>query len=97
MRSVRQFNVIPAVPPSLQALTEVATNLHWTWDRDTLALFERLDPVAWRRIGRDPLRLLAEITTYRWAELAADPGVVTATQAAADRLHDAMEAPRWFQ
>ena len=56
MRSVRQLNVIPAVPPALQALTEVATNLHWTWDRETLALFERLDPVVWRHTGRDLMR-----------------------------------------
>ena len=52
MRSVRQFTVVPAVPAALQALTEVATNLHWTWDRETLALFEQLDPAAWRRTGR---------------------------------------------
>ena len=62
MRSVRQFTVIPAVPPALQALTEVARNLHWTWDRDTQRLFQQLDPTLWARTGRDPLRLLAEIT-----------------------------------
>ncbi|MEN9646783.1 MAG: glycogen phosphorylase [Actinomycetota bacterium] len=97
MRSVRQFNVIPAVPAPLQTLTEVASNLHWTWDRDTQALFERLDPAAWKASGRDPLRLLVTITAARWAELAADPQVVADVQAAADRLHDAIGSPRWFQ
>jgi starch phosphorylase len=58
MRAVRQFNVVPAIPPSLQALTELAFNLHWTWDRDAKALFERLDPVLWKSTGNDPLRLL---------------------------------------
>lgn len=97
MRSVRQFNVIPAVPPVLQALTEVATNLHWTWDRDTQRLFQQLDPVLWNRTGRDPLRLLAEISEARWNVLAADSAIIEATAAAHGRLRDAIEAPRWFQ
>lgn len=97
MRSVRQFTVIPAVPSNLQTLTQVASNLRWTWDRDTQALFERLDPALWKATGRDPLRLLAAISAPRWAELSADETVVAAAQAASDRLHDAMESPRWFQ
>jgi starch phosphorylase len=97
MRSVRQFTVIPAIPATLQALTEVATNLHWTWDRDTLQLFHRLDPVLWSSTGGDPLRLLAEITESRWHDLAADQGIIEATAAAAERLRDAIESPRWFQ
>ncbi len=97
MRSVRQFNVIPAVPAPLQALTEVASNLHWTWDRDTQTLFEELDPNAWKLTGNDPLRLLATITAARWAELATDAHIIDATAAAAERLRDAIESPRWFQ
>ena len=97
MRSVRQFNVIPAIPEPLNALSELAANLHWTWDRETTALFARLDPVLWKRTRRDPLRLLAEISATRWSELAADPEVVAATDAAAHRLRDAITSPRWFQ
>ena len=97
MRAVRQFNVVPAIPPSLQALTEVAFNLHWTWDRAAKVLFERLDPALWKSTGNDPLRLLASITEARWAELAADPSIVAAVDAVAAGLRDAVEAPRWFQ
>lgn len=97
MRSVRQFNVVPAIPAPLQALRRLAGNLHWTWDRDTIALFQRLDPVLWRRSGRDPLRLLAAISDDRWRELADDADVVAAVRAAEQRLVDAIEAPRWFQ
>ena len=97
MRSVRQFNVIPAVPPVLQALTEIATNLRWTWDRDTQQLFQQLDPPLWARTGRDPLRLLAEISEQRWDVLAHDPSIIEAVGAAHTRLRDAIESPRWFQ
>src|SRR6476661_2718336 len=97
MRAVREFKVVPAIPEALTALTELATNVHWTWDRETQALFERLDPAEWARTGRDPLRLIAAITAERWDRLAADPSIVDATRLAADRLHDAIGSPRWFQ
>ena len=97
MRAVRHFTVVPAVPTALQCLREVAMNLHWTWDRDTKQLFDRLDPRAWAASGHDPLKLLATIEPERWAQLAADPSVVEAANAAAARLHAAINDPRWFQ
>ncbi|HAP77063.1 MAG TPA: DUF3417 domain-containing protein [Acidimicrobiaceae bacterium] len=97
MRAVRSFHVIPAVPTALQALTELAGNLHWTWDRETKALFRRLDPVLWKETQEDPQHLLAAITPSRWEELAADASVIAAVHEASARLHDALESPRWFQ
>jgi glycogen phosphorylase len=97
MRAVRHFTVIPAIPPALEALREVATNLRWTWDRETKHLFERLDPLAWEASGHDPLRLLATISPERWAELAADAEIVGATSEAKQRLDAAINEPRWFQ
>ena len=97
MRAVRQFTVVPAVPAPLAALGDLATNLHWTWDRDTQHLFARLDPTAWETSGRDPLRLLATIEPARWDELAADPAIIDATHEAKSRLDAAISEPRWFQ
>jgi len=97
MRSVRQFTVVPAIPAPLQALTELATNLHWCWDRDTKRLFHTLDPALWESTDHDPLRLLAEITDDRWRELAADPAIIARTTEAHARLREAISAPRWFQ
>ncbi|MBK8330821.1 MAG: alpha-glucan family phosphorylase [Acidimicrobiaceae bacterium] len=97
MRAVREFNVVPAVPAALAPLSELAFNLHWTWDRETQQLFESLDPGLWKSTGKDPLRLLAAISAARWAALAGNPDIVSATNAASERLRDAVEAPRWFQ
>ncbi len=97
MRAVREFNVVPAIPSALGALADLAFNLHWTWDRETQELFERLDPALWKSTGEDPLRLLAGITAARWAVLAKDTELVTATATAVDRLRDAMHGQRWFQ
>ncbi len=97
MRAVREFNVVPAIPEPLSGLAELAHNLHWTWDRATQLLFRRLDPVSWREGGNDPQRLLAAITTQRWAELATDSAIIAETQAAMARLRDDVDNPRWFQ
>jgi glycogen phosphorylase len=97
MRAARQFTVIPAIPPRLDALRELANNVCWTWDRRTQALFARLDAKLWTSSGHDPLRLIAGITASRWAELAADPDVVALTDDAAQRLRTTTSEPRWFQ
>lgn len=97
MRAVRQFNVVPAIPGRLAELSTLATNLHWTWDRQTQALFARLDPVLWEASGHDPLRVIAGITAPRWEELAADTEIATLTDEAAQRLTHAITEPRWFQ
>jgi glycogen phosphorylase len=97
MRAVRQFNVVPAIPPRLAVLGSLANNIHWTWDRQTQALFAELDPSLWESSDHDPLRLIAGITAARWAELSADPEIVALTDAAAERLIQATTEPRWFQ
>ena len=97
MRAVRQFNVVPAVPKRLAALSALANNIHWTWDRETQALFAKLEPVLWASSGHDPLRLIAGITAPRWAELSADPEIAALTDEAEARLAQAVTEPRWFQ
>ncbi|HEY4609509.1 MAG TPA: alpha-glucan family phosphorylase, partial [Ilumatobacteraceae bacterium] len=97
MRAVRQFNVVPAIPASLAALSSLANNIHWTWDRRTQALFSRLDPELWESSGHDPLRLIAGITENRWAELSTDEEIIALTDAATARLAQATSEPRWFQ
>jgi glycogen phosphorylase len=97
MRSVREFNVVPEIPTALAGLSSLALNVRWTWDRQTQALFRRLDPAAWSASEHDPMRLLASIKPERWAELAQDADVVTATQAAVDRLDQAIHQDQWFQ
>ena len=93
----RELKLVPHIPPALSALSDLVSNLHWTWDRDTQQLFESLDADLWNASGGDPLHLIAGITPQRWNELAADPAIVAATAEAAQRLHTAMTEHRWFQ
>ena len=85
----------PAIPESLAPLAELATNIHWTWDRETQALFERLDPRAGSASGARPAAPdRARITADRWERARRRPGDRRRDRAAArptarrDRLAD---------
>lgn len=61
MRPLRTFSIVPALPPALEALREIAYNLHWCWDNEAIELFRRLDRNLWEASGHNPARMLGEI------------------------------------
>ena len=61
MRTIRRFRVEPHIPDALADLRTLASNLHWTLDRELKALFARLHPDAWERSHHDPVRVLEAI------------------------------------
>ncbi len=97
MQPLYRFRIEPVIPASLRPLRRLATNLRWTWDDRTKALFGRLDATAWQASNGDPVRLLELISDDRWAALAADSGLVEEVAALDDELTDAIREPRWFQ
>jgi starch phosphorylase len=72
MRPVRTFHVRPALPERLRILEEVAYNLRWAWDHETIALFRRLDRDLWETSGHNPVQMLGAMPQERLAEAAAD-------------------------
>ncbi len=72
MRPVKSFQVRPALPEKLQPLEEVAYNLRWSWDHETIALFRRLDRDLWEESGHNPILMLGRMAQTRLDELAQD-------------------------
>src|SRR4051794_3042803 len=72
-------------------------NLRWTWHPPTQDLFASLDHQAWERSGHDPVRVLGEISSARFAELAADAETVVTVRELADDLAAYLGEPRWYQ
>ncbi|NNH74581.1 alpha-glucan family phosphorylase [Nocardia uniformis] len=97
MKALRRFTVRAHLPERLTALTELATNLRWSWHGPTQDLFAELDPELWVEVRRDPVRMLGEVPAARLDELAADAGYTRRVDAAAADLHDYLTRPRWFQ
>ena len=75
-KPVRFLTSIPSLPPALERLQELAYNVRWAWDEQTVALFRRLDENLWSNSGHNPVRMLAQISTTRLTELAEDKGFV---------------------
>lgn len=96
MRAVRRFTVHAHVPEQLAGLTELATNLRWTWHPPTRDLFASIDDALFRRI-RDPLRMLTALPAARLDELAEDDDFLAKTREATEDLRRYLTQGRWYQ
>src|SRR5690349_11656362 len=70
---IREFLVRPALPESLNRLTELAYNLLWSWEPLVRALFRRLDPTLWRECGYNPVLMLGRVAQSSIQRAANDP------------------------
>ncbi|MBA3881470.1 MAG: alpha-glucan family phosphorylase [Chthoniobacterales bacterium] len=72
MPTYQTYNVIPTLPPALEALREIVFNLWWTWEPSARRLFRHLDPELWNRTNHNPLRMLQLSRQARLLEVAED-------------------------
>jgi len=72
VRAIRRFTVRPVLPEPLRLLSDLATNLRWSWHPETQDVFAAIDPEIWRESGRDPVKTLGAVSSARLQELAAD-------------------------
>ncbi len=72
IKPIATISVVPNLPPSLERLRELAYNLRWSWDHETIALFRRLDRDLWEHTGRNPVWMLGMINQQRLTEAASD-------------------------
>src|SRR3954465_540257 len=52
------LEVSPRIPQRLARLEELASNLWYSWDRPTRALFAKLHPALWDAVGHSPKAML---------------------------------------
>ncbi len=88
IRPLKEFLVRPALPPSLQRMSELAINLLWSWDHSLRALFRRLDHTAWRASGQNPIVMLGRVSQETLERAAADPRFLALYRRACE-IHDA--------
>src|SRR3712207_8783629 len=78
-------------------LSQLVTNLRWSWHAETRDLFEALDPGLWRTCNGDPVKVLGEVSAERLATLARDRRFVRRLQDVVDDLEEYLSAPHWYQ
>ena len=74
MKPFRTINVVPSLPPELERLRELAYNLRWTWDHETINLFRRLDRSLWEQSNHNPVLMLGTVRQALLRAAAADAG-----------------------
>lgn len=70
----RNFYVNPRVADELLPLIKMARNLWSTWDPDAFRLFNRIDPILFRKFDHNPLKVLQAVPCSRLDELSQNSG-----------------------
>ncbi len=98
MRPVISFNVVPSLPEPLKRLRELAYNLRWAWNHDTIELFRRLDRELWESTNHNPVLMLGAIDQEVLQQAAQDDAFLAHLDRA-DRGLTAYLAgePNWFR
>ena len=63
---------VSVLPPRLEGLAALATNLSWSWNRDARDLLRTIDPPMWRETRHNPIAMLREVSPSRLERLAHD-------------------------
>ena len=95
MRSVRTFTVVPSLPPELECLRELAYNLRWSWDHETINLFRRLDRSLWEETNHNPVLMLGTIRQAYLRAAAADRGFLAHLERSYKGFRRYLEQPTW--
>ena len=85
-----------ALPHGLDALTELAMDLRWTWNHCSDALWTRLDPALWA-LTHHPSEVLQAVSHERLAAALADPDFSREVDRLVLANRQAESAPGWFQ
>src|SRR2546428_13008831 len=71
MKVFGRMAVFPIMPARISRLYELAYNLWWSWHPEARALYRKLDPELWERVGHNPVHFLSEVEP-RYLEKAAN-------------------------
>ena len=69
-------------------LRELAHNLWWCWNTDTIALFRDLDAELWRKVNHNPIAFLADMPADQLEMRASEMALESRINYASHRLHE---------
>ena len=98
MKPIRTFQVTPSLPAALERLVDLAYNLRWAWNHDTIELFRRLDSDLWEACGHNPVRMLGAVEQVKLEIAAADDAYLAHLDRVAQNFARYMAGePHWFR
>ncbi|GAB4520396.1 MAG: glycosyltransferase family 1 protein [Anaerolineae bacterium] len=98
IKPVATVNVVPNLPERLSRLEELAYNLRWAWDADTIELFRRLDGDLWTKTYHNPVMMLGLISQERLDAAQNDPSFMAHMTRVLDSYDRYMRAENtWYK
>jgi starch phosphorylase len=88
-----QVVIKSTMPPGLEILREIAYNLRWSWNYQTMRFFRDLDNDMWVACGRNPVTMLEMLSYQRLEELTADPRFINQLKIVYDDYKQYIETP----
>ena len=97
IKAAHTFTIIPRLPASIERLRDLAYNLRWSWNHDTIALFRRIDSDLWESSGHNPVRMLGLIDQKHLEDAAANESFVAHLERVLRDFDDYMNSETtWF-
>ncbi len=97
VKPVATVHVVPNLPEPLTRLRELAYNLRWSWDHDTIGLFRRLDRELWDTTAHNPVWMLGLIDQARLEALCEDAAFMAQFHRVCTAFDDYMNATStWY-
>jgi len=88
---------VPYLPPRIEGLAALATNLWWSWSTDARQVFRKVDEPLWHLTKHNPLELLRRVDPARLAACATDPAFLVLYDRVMDSAVRALTGPNtWF-
>jgi starch phosphorylase len=98
IRPVTTVEVSPKLPPELKPLLDLAYNLRWSWDHESVELFRRLDSELWVRTNYNPVWMLGMVPQSTLDAAAKDTAFLTQLKRVQDGFNDYMNSTdTWYQ
>ncbi len=98
IKPVATLSVVPDLPGAISRLTDLAYNLRWSWDHETIALFRRLAPKTWEKTYHNPVAVLGQISQERLEFVSNDPAFMAHyNRVLVDFDHYMASTDTWYQ
>ncbi|MBI4585200.1 MAG: alpha-glucan family phosphorylase [Planctomycetes bacterium] len=93
---IKKFIVTPRLPERLRPLLEIARNVWWTWSRNAVALFRRIDVDLWEECNHNPVAMLGNIHPERLDVLAQDEAFLAHLDSVKKELDTYLQRKTWY-
>jgi starch phosphorylase len=98
MKPIQSFTIAPSLPEQLEPLRDIACNLRWAWNHDTIELFRRLDSELWETTNHNPVLMLGTVEQARLQKAATDQGFLAHLERVAENLEGYLTTrSTWFE